>query len=160
MVNPKTILAEWVAALLSVPELVEALGAGALIAFYTDGVTTDSNLRLAILNMPPGSILVAWRGTAPVRIFGGALEFCHKFSLFLRAPEGADVGYEDLFNLIVNGMPSGGTLPLLHTPIDPDCEPMDLYLPTAERNTIVVSTDGATFDYFEIRADLTEHGNP
>lgn len=159
MVNPKTIGNELVAALLSVAELVEALGAGANIRYYTDGVTTESNLRLAILDMPPGSILVAWRGSGPAR-WGTTVQFCHKFSLFLRVPEGADVGYEDLYTLIVNGMPSGGTLPLLHTPIDPDCESMDLSLPPADRNTIVVSVDGATFDYFEVFVALTEHGNP
>ena len=159
MARTKTIGGEIVAALMSVPELVTALGAGANIRYYIDGVTTESNLRLAILEMSPGSILVAWRGSGPVRL-GNSVQYSHKYSLFLRVPEGADVGYEDLFDLIRFGVPSGGTLPLLHTPIDPDCEPMDFSLPPIDRNTIVVSSDGATFDYFEMFVALTEHGNP
>ena len=44
---------------------------------------------------------------------------------------------------------------MLHTQVDPDCEPMDFYLPSARRNTMVISADGATFEYFEVpvRAD-------
>ena len=116
MINPKTILAEWVATLQSLPNLVQALG--------------------------------------------GNLVFVHEFSLYLRAPENADVGYEDLFNWIVNDIPAGSSLPMLHTNIDPNCEPMDFYLPTAQRNTVVISADGATFEYFEVRVSLIESLNP
>ena len=52
-----------------------------------EGLATDNNVRLAILQMPPGSILVAWHGTAPRRLTGGALHFAHRFSLYLRAAE-------------------------------------------------------------------------
>jgi hypothetical protein len=165
MVNPKTILAEWVAALQALPDLVEALGGDATrIQFYSENATvfgqqTQNNSRLAILSMPPGSIMVEWQGTGPTRL-GTALVFAHHFSLYLRAPEDADVGYEDLFNLIVNGVPQGGSLAMLHTAVDPTCEPMDLDLPTAQRNTVVISADGATFEYFEIRTRLVEFCNP
>ena len=134
MINPKTLLAEWVTALQALPNLVEALGGNQnRIQFYTENATvfgqaTQNNIRLAILSMPPGSILVAWQGSGPGRL-GNALVFVHDFSLYLRAPEQAEVGYEDLFNLIVNDIPTGGTLRMLHTPVDPNCEPMDFYLP-------------------------------
>jgi hypothetical protein len=88
-----------------------------------------------------------------------ALVFVHDFSLYLRAPETAEVGYEDLFNWIVNDAPVG-SLRMLHTPIDPNCEPMDFYLPSARRNTIVISADGATFEYFEVPVKLVESYNP
>jgi hypothetical protein len=165
MVNPKTILAEWVTALQALPNLVEGLGGdGDNIQFYTENATvfgqpTQNNIRLAILSMPPGSILIAWHGTAPARL-GSALVFAHEFSLYLRAPEAADVGYEDLFNWIVNDVPEGGSLPMLHLPIDPNCEPMDFYLPSARRNTVVISPDGATFEYFEVPVRLIESQNP
>ena len=81
--------------------------------------------------MPPGSILIAWQGSGPGRL-GNALVFVHDFSLYLRAPEEADVGYEDLFNWIVNDIPAGGSLRMLHTQVDPNCEPMDFYLPSAQ----------------------------
>lgn len=164
MINPKTILAEWVTALQALPNLVEALGDARRIQYYTENATvfgrqTENNIRLAILSMPPGSILIAWQGTRPGRI-GSALVFVHEFSLYLRAPESASVGYEDIFNWLVNDIPEGSSLSMLHTNLDPNCEPMDFYLPSAQRNTVVISADGATFEYFEVRANLIESQNP
>jgi hypothetical protein len=165
MINPKTILAEWVTALQALPNLMEALGGYASsIQFYSENTTvfgqpTQNNVRLAILSMPPGSILIAWQGTASGRL-GNALVFVHDFALYLRAPETPSVGYEDLFNWIVNDIPEGGTLRMLHTQVDSNCEPMDFYLPSARRNTIVISADGATFEYFEVPVRLIESYNP
>ena len=165
MINPKTILAEWVTALQALPNLMDALGSTASsIQFYSENTTvfgqpTQNNVRLAILSMPPGSILIAWHGTAPGRL-GNALVFVHDFAIYLRAPETPSVGYEDLFSWIVNDIPEGGALRMLHTPVDPNCEPMDFYLPSARRNTIVISADGATFEYFEVPVRLIESYNP
>jgi len=165
MINPKTILAEWVTALQALPNLMEALGGAAnSIQFYSENTTvfgqpTQNNVRFAILSRPPGSILIAWHGTAPGRV-GNALVFVHDFALYLRAPETPSVGYEDLFNWIVNDIPEGGTLRMLHTQVDLNCEPMDFYLPSARRNTIVISADGATFEYFEVPVRLIESYNP
>jgi hypothetical protein len=171
MINPKVLLAEFVATLSSIPDLVAALSAsGGLgnvapwtdgpIQSYSDGPGTDSNLREAILQMPPGSILVAWAGTKPRRLYGAALLFQHQFCIFLRAPEDS-ASYEDIFNLIITGVPTlnnPSNLPMLHLEVDVRCYPMDLDMPTCSRNTIVVSADGATFDYFEIQTSLTETG--
>jgi hypothetical protein len=165
MIHPKKLLVEWVTALQALPRLVDALGGnGNHIQAYSEntvvfGQPTQNNIRLAILSMPPGSILIAWQGSGPGRL-GNALVFVHDFSLYLRAPETAEVGYEDLFNWIVNDSPAGGSLRMLHTPIDPNCEPMDFYLPSARRNTIVISADGATFEYFEVPVKLVESYNP
>ena len=49
---------------------------------------------------------------------------------------------------------------MLHLQVDLNCEPMDFYLPSARRNTIVISADGATFEYFEVAARLIESYNP
>lgn len=164
MINPKTILGEWVTTLRTLPNLVAAIGDSRRIQYYTEnasvfGQQTENNIRLAILSMPPGSILIAWQGTRPGRL-GNALVFVHEFSLYLRAPEAASVGYEDIFNWLVNDVPSSGSLSMLHTAVDPNCEPMDFYLPSAQRNTVVISADGATFEYFEVRANLIESQNP
>jgi hypothetical protein len=165
MINPKTILAEWVAVLRNLPALVTALGGDPnSIQLYSEtavvfGQPAENNLRLAILNMPPGSVMVAWQGTRPGRL-GTLLTFVHEFSIYLRAPAGGNVGYEDLFYALVNSSPSGSTLKMLHTNVDPNCEPMDFYLPAAQRNVMVVSSDGATFEYFEVRTSLIEAGNP
>lgn len=90
----------------------------AYIVHYTENATvfgqqTENNIRLAILSMPPGSILIAWQGTRPGRL-GSALVFVHEFSLYLRAPESASVGYEDIFNWLVNDVPSSGSLSTCH----------------------------------------------
>jgi hypothetical protein len=165
MINPKTILAEWVTALQALPNLVAALGGDpSVIQHYSENITvfghrTEANVRLALLSMPPGSIMAVWHGTAPGRL-GNALVFVHDFSLYLRAPETRSVGYEDLFTWIVNDIPVGSTLRMLHTQIDPNCEPMDFYLPSARRNTIVISADGTTFEYFEVAVRLIESYNP
>jgi hypothetical protein len=165
MINPKTILAEWVTALRSLPNLVSALGGnGGNIQFYTEnavvfGQPTQNNIRLAILSMPPGSVMISWEGSGPGRL-GNALVFVHDFMLYLHAPETANVGYEDLFTWIVNDVPQNGNLTMLHTPIDPSCEPMDFYLPSMRRQTVVISADGATFEYFAGPIRLIETGNP
>jgi hypothetical protein len=81
----------------------------------------------------------------------------------LRAPEqNSTATYADLFWLLVSAIPAGAPSwsSLLHFQIDPDCYPMDLDLPSAQRNTVVVSADGATLDYFEVQATLVEQGNP
>ena len=92
MINPKTILGEWVTALQALPNLVAAIGDGSRIQYYTENATvfgqqTENNIRLAILSMPPGSILIAWQGTRPGRL-GSALVFVHEFSLYLVAGRG------------------------------------------------------------------------
>jgi hypothetical protein len=164
MLNPKTILAEWVKALQSLPNLVSALGDADNIQFYSEnkvvfGEQTQNNIRLAILSMPLGSIMIVWQGTEPGRL-GNMAVFVHSFSLYLRAPE-TGAGYEDLFNWIVNDLPNGtGNLRMLHTNIDPLCEPMDFYLPSARRNTVVIAADGSTFEYFEVSVRLIEATNP
>jgi len=69
-------------ALQSCPDLVTAIGGDAdNIRAFMEGLADDNNLRLAILQMPPGSILVAWNGTTPRRLTGGALHFAHRFSI-------------------------------------------------------------------------------
>ena len=151
VINPKTILGEWVTVLQSCPDLAAALGGnGDNIRAFMEGLATDNNLRLAILQMPTGSILVAWNGTTARRLTGGALHFAHRFSIYLRAPEQSSTAtYADLFWLSVSAIPTAPSwASLLHFQIDPDCYPMDMDLPSAHRNTVVVSADGTTLDYF------------
>ena len=165
MNNPKTVGLEFVAALQALPNLVAALGGNAAgIQYYSEnrvvfGQPTQNNSRLAILSMPPGSIMIVWQGSGPARL-GTMLVFAHQYSLFLRAPETADVGYEDIWTWIVEDIPASGSLKNLHVQIDPGCEPMDFYLPGAQRETVVISADGATFEYFACPVRLIESYNP
>ena len=79
-----------------------------------------------------------------------------------RTQQDSTATYADLFWLLVSAKPTGAPSweSLLHLQIDPDCYPMDMDLPSAQRNTVVVSADGATLDYFEVQATLVEQGNP
>ena len=164
MINPKTIGREWVTALQALPNVVEALGDKDNIQYYSENTVvfdhpTENNVRHAILSMPPGSIMIVWQGSGPA-LLGNAQVFAHDYSLYLRAPEIADVGYEDLWTWIVEDIPGDGALRMLHTQIDAGCEPMDFKLPSARRNTVVISADGATFEYFEVSVRLVESFNP
>jgi hypothetical protein len=165
MTNPKTILAEWVTALQALPNLVDALGGdGSYIQFYTENATvfgqpTQNNIRLAILSMPPGSIMIAWQGTGPGRL-GNALVFVHDFSLYLARAGRSRCRLRGSLQLDRERRAGGQQPPDAAHPVDPNCEPMDFYLPSARRNTVVISPDGATFEYFEVPVRLIESYNP
>ena len=107
-------------------------------------------------------ILVSWDGSGPRRL-GQAIHFQHRFKLHLRTPEqNTTATYMDLFWLIVSAKPAGAPswASLLHYQVDPDCYPMDVDCPDSHRVTVVVSADGATFDYWEVPVILVEIGNP
>lgn len=153
MTNPRVLVEAWVSILGTVPGL-----AGLTITAFVDRFP-ELNLRASILQMDPGTMLVVWQGTRATKVYG-TWQFRHAFSFFVRAAEAADggVGYADLFSAFVDGVPGAGPLALLHTEIDASCMPMDLELPSAQRNSLVVSADGATIDYYEFQASLTEKG--
>jgi hypothetical protein len=162
MVNTDTLVDSWTATLRQIPELVTALGGEDRIVGYKDSFPKQSNLRTAIVQQQPGSILIVFMGTDKVRFSsgGGAWSFRHRFSFFVRAPLSRDrsVSYAEIWNQFVNGVPSGTTLKLLNTEIHLECDPMDREGPTSQRNQLVVSLDGETLDYFEFSATLIEKG--
>jgi hypothetical protein len=138
------------------PTWWQAVGESRVQGYY-DRFPSQNNLRRAILDQPPGSILVVFMGTNKARV-GGAIQFRHQFTFAVRAPESVSGSgsYGQIWGLFVNGVPTGKSLPLLHTPIHSGCYPMDLELPTAQRTSLLISVDGATQDYFEIQASLIE----
>jgi hypothetical protein len=163
MLNPDDLLDAWVALLQDTPSLV-AMFANKVsnITAYKDGYPQVSNLRRQIQAQPPGSILAVFMGTDKVRLSsrGGAWAFRHKFSFYVLAAEstGAELpaSYAAIWSAFVNGVPSHSPLPLLHTEVVPDCEPMDLEGPTSQRSSLLISPDGETLDYFEFTATLIE----
>jgi hypothetical protein len=164
VLNPDNLIAAWVKNLRDIPELVAALGDSANIQGYFDRFPSQSNIRSALLQQPPGSMLVVFMGTDKARV-GTAFQFRHKFAFQVHGPEAVDggVSYGYLWSLFVNGVPATdnpGNLPMLHYPVHNGCEPMDFELPQAQRLSMLVSVDnGATLDLFEIQASLVETGD-
>jgi hypothetical protein len=159
MVNTDTLVDAWVTALQQVQPLVEALGGSQNIVGYKDRFPDQSNLRRAIVMQPPGSILVVYMGTDKVRAGnGGAWSFRHRFSFMVRAPEAREggVSYAQIWSLFIDGVPLNSSVSLLHTEIDPACDAMDREGPSSARNSLLVSSDGETIDYFEFTATLIE----
>lgn len=160
MVNPDTLTDKLVAMLATVPDIMLALGSSAAINGYKDAFPSSGNLRQAILQQPLGSILVVFMGTDRARFPGdrsGAWSFRHKFSFMARAARDAG-SYAAIWSAFVNGVPWLGPLPLFRTEIDAACDPMDREGPIAQRNSLLVSLDGETLDYFEFQATLIEKG--
>ena len=161
MINAKTLGGELVAVLQTCPNLVQALGGDATrIQYYSEnnvifGQQTQDNVRLAILSMPPGSIMIAWQGDSKGKL-GNMQMPQHNYTVFLRVPEKPGVGYEDIWYWITQDIPQGTALKMLHTNVDPLCEPMDYDLPTSDRSSVVVGQDGSTFEFFQGRISFTE----
>ena len=160
-VNTKTLGNEFVAILQTCPNLVKALGGdGTRIQYYSENSTvfgqpTQDNIRLAILSMPPGSLMISWQGDSKGKL-GNMQMPQHNYAVHLRVPETPGVGYEDLWYWLKYDVPQGSTLNMLHTNVDPMCEPMDFDLPTSDRASVVVGQDGSTFEYFLGRVSFTE----
>ena len=54
----------------ALPDLVAAIGDSSRIQYYSENATvfgqqTENDIRLAILSMPPGSILIVWPRAGP-----------------------------------------------------------------------------------------------
>jgi hypothetical protein len=159
MLNTDDLIDRWALALSLVPDLVAAIGGPQNLIPYKDRFPDQANLRLAIQNMDPGQILIVFMGTDKARMGnGGAWAFRHRFSFYIQAPAVRDggVSYATIWSLFVNGVHQASGLPLLHTEIDPGCDAMDREGPTSARNSLLVSADGETIDYFEFQASLIE----
>lgn len=165
MLNPDDLISAWVTKLSSIAALVSALGGEKAVieGYFDSAVQDDPNLRAAILQRPPGSILVVYMGTDRTRV-QGALAWRHNFQFVVQASPFSQDGqppasYGKLWSLFVGGVPAGTLFSLLRTSIHSGCYPMDLELPTSSRQSILVTLEGATFEYFQFNASLVEIGD-
>jgi hypothetical protein len=161
IVNPKVLGQEFVAVLQQCPNLVKALGGdGTRIQYYSENSTvfgqpTQANTRLAILSMPPGSVMIVWMGDGTGRIGNMDLPK-HNYDLHFRVPEMPGVGHEDIWYWLQQDVPQGSALTMLHTNVDTNCEPMDFKIPESVRASVVIGQDGSTFEYFLGHVSFTE----
>jgi len=170
VLNPNDILAAFVEKLKAIPELVLELDGDPdnIVGWYDrasgmrlpDG-TAPSNLLGAIIAMPKPGVLVVWNGSGPrtVRDLGQIWE--HNYRLFLRVKQeysgDSPRGYGTLFQIIVNGIPQGGTERLIYIRLHPSCDAMNV--PSAQRSQIVIDVAGNTIDFFELPVTIPEIGD-
>jgi len=154
MTDPKEIADNLVALLQQIPELVASMnGDSSVIAAYPD-VYPDHNLQQAIQQMPAPGILVVWQGTSVGTLVGNVWK--HHFSIFFRVGEAAEDdapstarNYPALMALLINGIPTGSTLPMIAQDVHDGVDPMDP--PTTVRQ---VAPEG--LDYFEMNLTFTD----
>lgn len=135
-----------------IPELVALLhGDENSIFAYHDVYPSKSSLALAVIELKPGQIMVAWNGSGPAPAPMGFWQ--HNVKVFLRGAEERDdvdpEGYYDLFRLIFDGVPAGQALPMRSIEFVPECDPMS-------NESISRSSDIEGVDYFEIDFNFVE----
>lgn len=130
MLNPSILVDALAARLTSLPKFAAAMTVGEEVRIRAFHYRLGSENRLAgaVANMEAPSALVAWEGTMPGRADGSEL-FKHRFCVYLRMGNSAGVdnpvGYEDLWWLICNEIPSGEPVNLRYLNISPGLEIMD-----------------------------------
>ena len=117
MVKPSDLVAALVAKLKLIPGLVTLMGADASnISAYADIYPQNVNLPRAILKMKSPSTLVAYRR---LREEGGII---HVLTIFVRPA--VDGSLSDLYEIFVEGIPTGQPLALVYATVDDNLEPM------------------------------------
>lgn len=152
MIRVKRLVNAIVDNLRSIPELVAVLqGKEEAIFAYHDIYPAKSSVALAVVELEPGQIMVAWNGTTPAAAAMGFWQ--HNVKVFIRAAEEVESldpdGYYELFRLIFDGIPEGQELTMRQLEQIPECDPM-------ENETVVRSTDAEGVDYFEVDLSFTE----
>jgi hypothetical protein len=155
MVDPSEIANNLVSLLQDIPDLVAELdGDPGRISAYLDSYPRQSNLQLAIHEMPSPGVLVAWQSTGPGN-FGGMTVWAHRFTIYLRSANvmpGSPGNYFSYFRLLTRGVPVSVGIPLMQVNVHPSCDPMDI--PSIARNN-----DAEGLDYFEVAVSFTEIGD-
>jgi hypothetical protein len=118
MLNPRDITDAVARFLQAIPDLAAAMtvttGAGSTMVRITPfhyRLGQEFRLAEAIYKMPAPSVLVAWEGTMGGN-FNGASIWKHRIAVYLRMGNVAGnpdpLGYEDLWWIICNKVPTGG----------------------------------------------------
>ena len=110
----------------SIPELNAAME-GRISAFHYR-LGQEHRLAQEIYQMPAPSILVAWDGTLAGN-FDGQTIWKHRFSVYFRMGNAVGltdpVGYEELWWLVCNGIPTGSSTNIRYMELYPGLEIMD-----------------------------------
>jgi len=132
-----------------IPDLVAHLqGRPEAIYAHHDRYPDVNSLALAVQQMEPGNVMVAWVGSQPS---SGMSWWKHQLKIFIRAnveefSGTSPDGYYEIVRLMFDGVPEGQTLEMR------SIEPVDRVDPMSDWS-IARSSDIEGVDYFEI--DLT-----
>lgn len=134
MLNPSPATDAIAAALAAIPDLAAAMtvqtpsGPVCRINAFHYHLGQEQTLVKAVYEMPAPSMLVAWEGTKGGN-FNGYQVWKHRWGVYIRMGNAAGVadpaGYEHLWWLICNGIPSGSTVNLRYMNLYPGLDIMD-----------------------------------
>lgn len=162
MIDPNELLDNFIVLLRQIPELAAMLGATEeniteKIYAYIDEFPQRSSLSQALIEMPTGSVMVAWQGTHPTRRASMDI-WAHEFDVFVRSPEitsGSTFTYFAFFRAITKGKPGAADADIpdmLNTTVHDSCYPMNP--PSIDRDV-----DRELLDYFKVRVSFDEAGD-
>jgi len=135
MLNPAPLVDAFATTLRAIPGLAAAMtvtGADGnpdcRITAYHYRLGQEHRLAQEIYQMPAPSILVTWDGTLSGN-FDGQTIWKHRFSVYFRMGNAVGltdpVGYEELWWLVCNGIPTGSSTNIRYMEIYPGLEIMD-----------------------------------
>lgn len=151
MTDPNTIAVAIRDKLRLIAALVTELGGDATkIAAFDEKEIDDGDLIEAINALTLGSILVVYNGT----VLPQRQPYLHEFSIVLRPAQGRKP--TDVQNLVINGVPTGSSLPFQLQQLTAALEP--LQVTRTGRRSILIGED-SRLTYWEIIVQVREAGS-
>lgn len=134
----------------AIPDLVDAVGGDDSRIRSALGVAkTAKSLQREVLEMPDGSIWVAYQGFSRGNGRTGEITQ-HEIAAFIRAATADDDAHIQFGALMIDGIPDGQELPVRYLEFSGDTDMMNM--PKFER----VSTSELTFDIWKLSFTVSE----
>jgi hypothetical protein len=134
-----------------IPELVAAVGEEESNIRASNGISRVAHsLQREILDMPEGSIFVAYQGFTRGAVRNAEITK-HEIAAFIRAASPDDDSHIAFGALLIDGIPNGEEQPVRYLEMNEFVDSMDM--PRFER----VSTSDLTFDIWKLTFTVPEH---
>lgn len=154
MVNTSTLLDALVTKLRLIPGLVTEMNLASNINAFHDEDAVSSDVRSAVAKLTSPGMLVFWDSTQPAGM-GSRIVWAHTYRVVFHQKPGAPKGAAKVWEYLVNGVPTGSSLRMLLTEIDPACYAMDA--PSISRTFMQIDpTTNSGTEYFEARLTFRE----
>lgn len=150
MINGSDLRDFYIALWRQIPDLVDAIGGDDSQIRASNGVAkTAKSLQREILEMPEGSIFVAYQGFMRGNVRTAEVTK-HEIAAFIRALTPDDDSHIQFGALMVDSVPDGEDLAVRYLEFSADADSMDM--PRFER----VSTSELTFDVWKLSFTVSE----